>query len=147
MEQRLASHNEQKQTSLSELKSKNGEPSEEDELKQAMEQIEIKTPNAVEAIQPASQVNMASSQQMVGISGALDKVHARRPSSNSAIDSDNMSHQPSAEFLERLERVNKQEPFISSAISDKLLGSNDFTGLDDPMLASALNSDTADAIG
>lgn len=37
MEQRLASHNEQKQTSLSELKSKNGEQTEEEELKYAME--------------------------------------------------------------------------------------------------------------
>ena len=64
MEQRLASHNEQKQTSLSELKSKNGQQSEinlevvdnlmmgdeEQELKQAMDQIDIKAPPAAAAV-------------------------------------------------------------------------------------------------
>ena len=84
---------------------------------------------------------------MVGLSGALnEKGHSGKPSSASNIESE-MSHQPSAEFLERLERVNKQEPFISSNISDKLLGSGDFTGFDEPLLPSALQSETADPVG
>lgn len=82
---------------------------------------------------------------MVGLSSAFEKGHSGKPSSASNIESE-MSHQPSAEFLERLERVNKQEPFISSNISDKLLGSGDFTGFDEPLLPSALQSDT-DPIG
>ena len=47
MEQRLASHNEQKQTSLSELKSKQDVDEEEEDLKLAMDQIDIKAPPAV----------------------------------------------------------------------------------------------------
>ena len=56
------------------------------------------------------------------------------------IESD-LSHPPSAEFLERLERVNKQEPFISSVISDNLIGSGGFAELQDPLMASALQSE------
>lgn len=82
---------------------------------------------------------------MIGLSGPLDKGHSHKPSSASNIESD-MSHQPSAEFLERLERVNKQEPFISSNISDKLLGSGDFGVFDEPLLPSALQSET-DPVG
>lgn len=78
---------------------------------------------------------------MVGTREPLDQAHSRKPSSTSGLEDSEASHQPSAEFLERLERVNKQEPLISSVISDNFMGSRDFTALDDPMLASALNSD------
>ena len=47
--------------------------------------------------------------------------------------------------MERLERVNKQEPFISSALSDKLLGP-DFVNFDDPMMMSVVPSDMEAAL-
>ena len=78
---------------------------------------------------------------MVGLSNTLDRGHTHNPSQASNVESE-ISHQPSAEFLERLERVNKNEPLISSAKSDKLLGSGDFTGSEEPMLPSGLVSDT-----
>ena len=37
--------------------------------------------------------------------------------------------------------MNNKEPVGSSAISDKFLGSGDFTGLEDPLLGSALQSE------
>ena len=38
--------------------------------------------------------------------------------------------------------MNNKEPIASSAISDKFLGSGDFTALEDPLLGSALQSET-----
>lgn len=62
--------------------------------------------------------------------------HSRKQSSNSVPESE-VSHQPSAEFLERLEKVNKQEPFISSTMSENLLGSGNFTAIEGVLMPAA----------
>jgi hypothetical protein len=77
---------------------------------------------------------------MVSLGGPLEKgLHSHKPSIGSGLESE-ISHQPSAEFLERLERVNKQEPFISSGTSDNMLTSGDFR-VDAPLFQSAIQSD------
>jgi len=94
-----------------------------------MDQIEIRVgSNNLELPAKGERDNLASSQKMTDL-GMLEKVHhhQRQPSAGSAIESEDLSHQPSAEFLERLERVNKQEAAAgSSAFSDKMLGSGEF---------------------
>lgn len=124
---------------MSELKNRTGDHREEEDLKQAMDQIEVVGSSNLELPAKNERENLASSQKMAGLSKTLEKLHQRKPSAGSAaVESEDLSHQPSAEFLERLERENNKEPIGSSAISDKFLGSGDFTALEDPLLGSAL---------
>ena len=97
MEQRLASHNENKQTNLSELKSKNGLQSDqalqdEEDLKLAMDQIDVKAPPTAGidwSIEASEDDNLTKSQQMVG-QLALDTKggHSHKPSINSNVESE-----------------------------------------------------------
>ena len=70
MEKRLASHNEQKQTSLSDLKARPGlQSEEEDGLKQQLDHVEVNIPPIELAEEEA---NLTRSQQMVSLSGLQD---------------------------------------------------------------------------